>query len=294
MKKRVLYATNGSRPARAAGLLLRRFADPGKVEVTVNVCATVEFSYPQEGWTYGQERRPRPSPREVADLELEAFRAGGFTAEASAASGVPAVQILEMLAKQRYDVTLMGAGSSRWLDNLLLGSTATRVLHGSPSSVMLVHNFEQPAERMRVMLATDRSADAAHALETLLALADPAKVRVRVVSVADHYPRLGQLIPRSVPEAKVPGYLQEEAEKSAELAAAPLREHGFIVETASPVGEPARTLLESARDVDLVVCGSRGLGGASRMLLGSVSNQLARLAPATLVCRRPAAAAGEG
>jgi nucleotide-binding universal stress UspA family protein len=55
----------------------------------------------------------------------------------------------------------------------------------------------------------------------------------------------------------------------------------------SPTGDPVREILQLAKDADLVVCGSSGMGGASRLLLGSVSDQLARLAPATLVCRKP-------
>ena len=66
-----------------AGLLLRRFADPQKVRVTVNVCEPVEFAFAQEGWSYREERKSRPQPAEVAESELAALQADGFQADSS-------------------------------------------------------------------------------------------------------------------------------------------------------------------------------------------------------------------
>ena len=51
------------------------------------------------------------------------------------------------------------------------------------------------------------------------------------------------------------------------------------------LGQPAEQLIEAAKDADQLVLGRRGLGGFSRLMLGSVTSQVVHHAtcPVTII-----------
>jgi nucleotide-binding universal stress UspA family protein len=62
---------------------------------------------------------------------------------------------------------------------------------------------------------------------------------------------------------------------------------GVEIRTAIREGNPAQVLVDEAVEADLLVVGSRGLGGFRSLLLGSVGQQCAHHAPCPLVIVRP-------
>ena len=70
--------------------------------------------------------------------------------------------------------------------------------------------------------------------------------------------------------------LRDEAQHVADDAIARVRQLAPSLECTAELlnGQPAEELLQRSADADLVVVGSRGLGGFKRLMLGSVSDQV--------------------
>ena len=60
------------------------------------------------------------------------------------------------------------------------------------------------------------------------------------------------------------------------------------VETSIEIGSPAEWILEAARkqEADLIVMGTRGLGGLEGLLMGSTAHKVSHLAPCTCITVR--------
>jgi nucleotide-binding universal stress UspA family protein len=134
---------------------------------------------------------------------------------------------------------------------------------------------------MRVLVATDGSADAANAIEWLAHFPLPADATVEVVSV----------IPRPIPHEGVPTPWRElaaQTERGLDEARRRLAKRWPATTARVLHGDPRQAVAEAAYEsgTQLVVVGARGLGAVSSFLLGSVSLGIARQAPcAVLVCK---------
>jgi nucleotide-binding universal stress UspA family protein len=86
--------------------------------------------------------------------------------------------------------------------------------------------------------------------------------------------------------------LQQNAEEVLATALEVAREvsAGIEIETRTVEGQAADVLVRAARDADLLVVGSRGMGGFRELLLGSVSQQCAHHAICPVVIVRHAGA----
>jgi nucleotide-binding universal stress UspA family protein len=283
---KVLYATDGGVPAERALALLKRATDPENAQITVVSAVRPEVAEKAGSGDAG-------AAADAVASAAEQLEEAGFEADQRLLRGQPGPAILHEIGVGGFEVTVLGAGNRSWLDRLLLGSVSTKVLHASPTSVLIVHRFSDDASPLRVLFGTDGSEDADLALEQITAFLNPATCQIAVLSVAEHLmPQLAFPMPRvgyatSAPTPELEEQWIAAARDTATAAAHKLEGAGFPTEAHAMLGGPASRVLDEAREskADLVVVGSRGLGAIERVAVGSVSDQIVREAPAAFVGR---------
>jgi nucleotide-binding universal stress UspA family protein len=96
-----------------------------------------------DGWaarTYGPDAVSLEIAEDTAYLEKirAEFQVAGISADAELAYGDPADQIIKWVEKKRCDLVAMSTHGHRFLADLFLGSTATKVRHNIPIPILLL------------------------------------------------------------------------------------------------------------------------------------------------------------
>jgi nucleotide-binding universal stress UspA family protein len=144
----------------------------------------------------------------------------------------------------------------------------------------------EPETTNRIVVGVDGSDGARRALEWAV---NEARLRgARLIAIHTwHIPPLtagvGPLDPPMTLDADTLERVETAAEELLERELAALDTSGIEVEKRSEPSNPADALLAAAGDADLLVVGTRGHGGFSGLLLGSVSQQVSHHAPCPVV-----------
>lgn len=198
--------------------------------------------------------------------------------------GSPAGVITDLAERENVDTIVVGSPHRGAVGRALIGSVAEGVLHGAPCEAMVAprgYAEQGHGPFATIAVAYDGTPEAKAALDRARALAEASRATLRVLTVV-------------APPVALPGAVgytpvnPPEPEKVIEEGVA-------AAGTAIPVdgqrldGAPAPALAEACEDgVDLLVVGSRGYGPMTRVLLGSVSTRLIKMAPCpVLVVPRP-------
>lgn len=140
-----------------------------------------------------------------------------------------------------------------------------------------------PAERILVVVGVDGSDESAAALEWGLSEARLRGGEVLAVA-AWEFPAM---IAGGMGGTTDPTLYARAAEGALDSVIRHVAPDGVPIRKRVICGNPARVLLEAAEDADLLVVGSRGHGGFTGLLLGSVSAQAVHHSPCTTVVVRP-------
>ena len=189
-------------------------------------------------------------------------------------------------ASVEADTVVVGARGHRRSGVRDFGSTAWQVATHALCPVVVVHDLRDAAARTSVVVGVDGSRGAASALAYAFARADRAGLDVVAVhgwhqTALDnlHYDRDADLQIRTLQQLQL-------AQLASWVAPAATRFPHVAVRSVAVQEHPARALLHEAELAQLVVVGSRGLGGFRGLLLGSVGMALLREAEAPVAIVR--------
>ena len=227
-------------------------------------------------------------PEQVAERQLlEAMSAHGVDAEFRVERGPPGDRLLEVAEAEGCDLVVAGVARHESLGRAVLGSTVDRLARRSPVPVLVVRGRVQGPYR-RMLVASDWSASAEHAMRTAMAMFPQSAITV--------------LHGYEVPMAGLMDTTREQMLAAVrDQALADGRE--FIARCQPPGGVGSVSLVVERGDpsllmrmyasqypVDLAVVATHGRSALLDVMLGSVAQRLLEDLPLdTLVVRKPSA-----
>lgn len=130
----------------------------------------------------------------------------------------------------------------------------------------------------RILIPTDGSEYTKAATSHGLALAKLAGAEVTAMFVIDNDVYMskswGTIMPTTVPD--LTNVLQEEGKKAVEAVQSEGEKMGVKVLTRIDWGSPATKIVQESSKFDLIVMGSLGRSGVSKLLMGSVAEKVVR------------------
>ena len=294
---RVLLATDGSKDAAAATAFLRELPLPPASTLRIMTAVTVPTFTLDVPPFREFKHSVLEDARGVVDAARKSLAPRGFGIETDVAIGDPKNEITRTAGEWGAELVALGARGVGGIKRFLLGSVSLAVARHVSCPVLVVKG--RPRKKLEnVLVAMDGSEDSFQALRFLLSLPLARQTKLRLLSVVEPI-----RYPASAPGA-VRGHLirmlkeleserRGQLEKVLERAATQLEGSITRVTRSTPAGDPADVIVAAAaaRDTDLVVVGARGLGGMTRLLLGSVSEKVLRHAgcPVLIVKERSSA-----
>jgi nucleotide-binding universal stress UspA family protein len=127
---------------------------------------------------------------------------------------------------------------------------------------------------MKILLAIDGSAPSQDAIEEVARRPWPSPSTLRILSVIQPYtPPATEIVLASATLEEVRQRQAQDAEQLTRQAREGVSASGFSVETAVREGDPRTAIIDAADEwqADLIVVGSHGRTGLTRLVMGSVA-----------------------
>ena len=286
---RILVATDGSAPARAAIAAVVEFPWLVKTRVRAVIARQTRVHRTRSVLLSALDRS--------VDDAAAAARAGlgkrWPDVEAVVVDSAPAEGVLREAERFRADMIVAGWRGHGAVRRLLMGSVSRGIVRGARSAVLVVRRGSEPVRR--IVIGFDGSPNAARAVELVGRLVAPRDAQVTLVSVVDlltpasRGPRVGGIRSSVAREVRRINTARRKAAVNAlHRAADALERRGWRTRVELKTGEPLRELIAavSKAEAQLLVVGARGTSGVRHLLLGSVAEGVLNRCPVPVLVGR--------
>ncbi|MGO9510913.1 MAG: universal stress protein [Mycobacterium sp.] len=285
----IVVGVDDSPAAKVAVQWAARDAELRKIPLTLVYAASPELAtWPDVQLPAGLVRWHRDHGRRLVDdafkVVEEATQHGGPAEVHTEILSSAAVPTLVEMSKNAEMVVTGCRGSGRW-PGRPMGSVSSGLLHYAYCPVAIVHD-EDPLmphpSQAPVLVGIDGSS--ASELATAIAFDEASRRKVGLIAVHAF---------SDVDVSEWPGIDWPETQSMAEgvlaerLAGWQEKYPDVQVSRAVVHDRPARQLVERSEEAQLVVVGSRGRGGFTGMLVGSVGETVAQMARMPVIVARP-------
>lgn len=286
-RPRILLATDGSRWAVGAEAYARALA--ASWGATLTAMTVLEFppglnpEYPVNRLYLGELMKQATTG--LADVQARAARRG-IPVHTRLATGIPSEEVLAAAEAEDTDLIVVGTRGKTGLEHVVLGSTAERIIRTAPCPVLAVRTEgptvpgreaeeSRPVAIDRILVPVDFSDCSLDALEYAAVVAQRAKAALRLLHVLE--PVSYGLDFTLLHTAKREQVRDAVTARLKDLVSA-LTAAGLTADFELRGGLPSDSILEAARSypADLIVMGTHGRRGLSRMFCGSVAESVLR------------------
>jgi nucleotide-binding universal stress UspA family protein len=211
----------------------------------------------REGWDDERAAAEQRATAELAALVEGAVPEDADLVEQRTMDARPEWGLLEVGADA--DLLVVGARGATGLKGLVVGSVSQQVVHHAHVPVAVVRHTRWPVAPRRVVAGVDGSPSSRRALAFAV---EEARCRGAALDAVHAWSEHGR------------------------TGAADGEQAARVDQVVVP-GSPGPAIVDVAAGAELVVVGSRGLGGFKELLLGSVGQHVAHHAPCPVIVVRP-------
>lgn len=217
------------------------------------------------------------------NLTTSKIKAAGIeTSEAILDHGIFSKRIVNAAEKINANMIIIGAGEKSEGDSFILGSNAKKIIKKSSKPVFVIKSKSNLAIHT-ICCPIDFSLESKRALKNAITLAHRFKAKLIVLSVYDA-PEFYSLSHRIDVTEEIAS-IRNVHEREFNEFISPFNFDGIDVSLEIVQGEPAEQIIIEAKKhkADLVVIGTTGKSGISKILMGSVAEKVIRNIPNSFI-----------